>query len=137
MDALATYHAMEQAHLSGDDEKAYSYLAEDYAFENVATGMSFKGRAALKALMDGWSEAFADFKMETTNVFGSGNKFAWEYVLSGTQTKEFRGMPATGKSFTLRCCSILEFEGGVFTKETAYLDVATMMRQLGHLPSPT
>jgi steroid delta-isomerase-like uncharacterized protein len=86
--------------------------------------------------MDRLRHAFPDLKWEGKGAFVSGNKVAAEYVMSGTQKNEFLGMPATGKSFALRCCSILEFEGGLFTRETAYLDSATWMRQLGHIPAP-
>ncbi len=135
MDAIATFQAFEKAWNSGDFEKAYSYFAEDYVFESVASGESTKGKAALKALMEGLLQSFTDLKFGGKNIFVSGNKAAGEYVMSGTQKKEFRGMPATGKSFAVRCCSIFEFEGGLFTRETAYYDAATMMRQLGHMPS--
>jgi len=135
MDGIATIHAFDKAWNSGDFEKAYSYLAEHYVFENVASGESAKGKAAVKALMNGLLQAFPDLKFENKSVFASGNKVAVEYVMSGTQKSEFRGMPATGKGFAVKCCSILEFEGGFFTRETAYFDAATMMRQLGHIPS--
>jgi steroid delta-isomerase-like uncharacterized protein len=137
MDALETLHAFEEACTVGDLEKADMYLADSYELDSVASGVHLKGKAAVKAFIDRVVDAFPDLKFEGKSAMVSGNKVVWEYVMSGTQKKEFRGMPATGKSFSLRCCSILEFEGGVFTKETAYLDVATMMRQLGHLPSPT
>ena len=136
MDAIATIHAFEEAWNSGNFEKAYSYFAEDYVFEAVASGETAKGKGQLKALMNDLLQAFPDLKFEGKGAFVSGNKIAGEYVLSGTQKKEFHGMPATGKSFALRCCSILEFEGGLFTRETAYWDTATMLRQLGHIPSP-
>ncbi len=135
MDGIATIHAFDKAWNSGDFEKAYSYLAEHYVFENVASGESTKGKAAFKALTKGLLQVFPDLKFENKSVFASGNKVAVEYVMSGNQKKEFGGMPATGKSFAVRCCSILEFEGGLFTRETAYSDAATMMRQLGHIPS--
>jgi steroid delta-isomerase-like uncharacterized protein len=137
MDAMATYQVMHQAFNSRDAEKVVSCLSEDYVLESVPSGMSIKGREAAKAHFDGAFQTFRDLRFETKSAFASGNKFAVEYVMSGTQKKEFHGMPATGKSFTVRCCSILEFEGGLFTRETMYFDATTMMRQLGHIPSPT
>ena len=136
MEPMETIQAWEKAWNSGDFEKASSYLAEDYVLENVATGISTKGKAEFAGHMDGLLQAFPDLKFETKGAIVSGNKAAWEYVVSGTQKKEFQGMPATGKSFALRCCSIVEFEGGLYKRETAYMDTATMMRQLGHIPSP-
>ena len=137
MDAVTTNQAIFEAWNSRDFEKFYSYFAEDYVFESVAAGVSSKGKAEFKALMDGLLQAFPDLKFEVKGTFASGNKAASEYVMSGTQKGEFLGMPPTGKSFAMRCCSILEFEGGLFTRETAYSDDGTMMRQLSHIPSST
>jgi len=137
MDAIATFQAMVEAWNSRYFERFYSYFAEDYVFESVATGMSAKGKAEFRALMDGLLHAFPDLKFEDKATFASGNKAASEYVMSGTQKGKFIGMPPTGKRFAMRCCSILEFEEGLFTRETAHSDDATMMRQLGHLPPST
>ena len=134
MDALETLHAFEEACKAGDLDKADTYLADSYELDSVASGMHLKGKVAVRAFIDRVVDVFPDLKFEGKNAMVSGNKLVWEYVMSGTQKKEFHGMPATGKSFSLRCCSILEFEGGLFTRETAYWDTATMMRQLGHLP---
>ena len=54
---------------AGDFEKAYSYFAEHYVFESVASGESTKGKAALKALMGGLLQAFPDLKFEGKNIF--------------------------------------------------------------------
>jgi len=137
MDPMETIQGWDKAFNARDFEKAYSYLAEDYVFEGVATGESSKGRTEFKALMDPLLQAFPDLKIEGKGAIVSGNKVAAEFVMSGTQKGEFKGMPPTGKSFTLRCCSIMEFEGGLFKRETAYFDTMTMMMQLGHIPSPT
>jgi len=135
MDASATTQAIFEAWNSRDFEKFYSYFAEDYVFESVAAGVSSKGKAEFKALMDGALQAFPDLTFEDKGTITSGNKATSEYVMSGTQKGEFVGMPPTGKRFAMRCCSIVEFEGGLFKRETAYADMATMMRQLGHMPS--
>ena len=136
MDPMETIQGWEKAWNSGDYEKAHSYNAEDYALEMVPTGVVAKNKAEVRSYMDTILQAFPDLKFEDRGAIVSGNKAAWEYVMSGTQKKEFRGIPATGKSFSVRCCSILEFdEGGLFKRETVYLDVATMLRQLA--PSPT
>ena len=136
MDVMATCEAFAKAWNSGDLQKACSYLAEDYVFESVPLGTFIKGREAAKAYFKGMLQAFPDMKFEHKNALVSGNKAALEYVASGTQKKEYHGMPATGKSFAVKCCSICEFEGGLFARETMYMDMATMMRQLGHIPSP-
>jgi steroid delta-isomerase-like uncharacterized protein len=136
MEPMETILAWEKAWNSRDFEKASSYLAEDYVLENVATGVSTRGRAEFAAYMDSLLQAFPDLKFENKGVIVSGNKAASEYVVSGTQKNEFRGMPATGKSFAMKCCSICEFKEGLYARETMYTDTATMMRQLGHIPSP-
>lgn len=136
MDAIEAIHAWEEAVNAGDHEKAFSYVADSYELD-VTSGVCLKGKAQAKAFHYSLVEVFPDLKFEGKNAIVSGNRVAWEFVMSGTQKKEWRGMPATGKSFFVKCCSILEFEGGLFTRETIYYDSAGMMKQLGHIPSPT
>jgi predicted ester cyclase len=56
--------------------------------------------------------------------------------MSGTHNGDFPGIPATGKHFSsARGTSILELEAGKIHREADYWDAATLMRQVGLLPS--
>jgi steroid delta-isomerase-like uncharacterized protein len=55
--------------------------------------------------------------------------------MSGTHKGDFPGMPATGKRFSIRGVTILELEAGRIRRNADYWDAASVMRQVGLLPS--
>jgi steroid delta-isomerase-like uncharacterized protein len=85
------------------------------------------------------SRAFAaipDFKYGVTSRFAASQWAVIEWVMSGTHTGDFPGMPATGKRFSsVRGASILELEAGKIRRESDYWDTATFKKQVGLLPS--
>jgi len=81
--------------------------------------------------------AFPDFKIETKSFFTSDDHVCIEAVMSGTHMGNFPGLPpATVKSFSVRGAHICELRGGKAMRVTDYYDGASLMRQLGLLPSP-
>jgi steroid delta-isomerase-like uncharacterized protein len=54
-----------------------------------------------------------------------------EWTMSGTQTGEMPGMPATGKTFSLRGASVVELRDGKLTRCSDYWDLVTLLKQLG------
>jgi steroid delta-isomerase-like uncharacterized protein len=68
--------------------------------------------------------------------FAAGPWAAIEWTMSGTYTGDWPGMPATGRRFSsVRGTSILELEAGKIRRESDYWDAATVMKQVGLLPS--
>jgi len=56
-------------------------------------------------------------------------------IMTGTQTNEFCGIPASGRRIQVPVCAIFLFdENDQITGERIYLDVALFLRQLGVLP---
>ena len=97
---------------------------------------------------DGWKElnkdaiqkhfadlftAFPDAKMTPTRNFIKGNMVAMEGVMTGTNTGEFMGHPASQKKIGGRFLTVLWFnDDGLIQKEHLYHDHATMLGHLGH-----
>ena len=104
-------------------------IYEDVPFETVA-----HGREEIK---NGLKENFAavpDFKIELIDWFSSKNMLACQWIMSGTQTGDYPGLPATGKSFSVRCASIAIIKDGKFERWTDYYDGYTFLKQLGAIP---
>ena len=59
-----------------------------------------------------------------------------ELELTGTHLGSFRGLPATGRSFSCRMAAIFEFDGDRLVNERVYFDQATILRQLGVAHDP-
>jgi predicted ester cyclase len=59
-----------------------------------------------------------------------------EFDLRGTHEGNFRGLPATGRSFTCRTLAIFVFDGDLIVCERVYFDANTILRQLGIAHDP-
>jgi ketosteroid isomerase-like protein len=53
-------------------------------------------------------------------------------MFSGTDKEVFK----TGKKFSVRGVSVIEMRGGKIYRNVDFYDVATIMRQVGQLPTP-
>jgi steroid delta-isomerase-like uncharacterized protein len=111
-------------------EEALSDYAEGAASEEIGTGRTFtvqQGSENARA----WKAAFPDARgtIETTLI--DGNRGAAEVVWQGTNTGSFNGMPSTGKPVQMGAVVVIETNGSQSTRSRHYLDVASMMAQLG------
>ena len=93
-----------------------------------------KGSAATIEMIKGYKAAFPDLSFKVEHCFGEGDMVASRVVVSGTNTGELFGTPATGKKMTLPLTTIQRFANGKITEEWESWDQADMMRQLGVAP---
>jgi len=75
--------------------------------------------------------AFPDSRMPITRVFADGDNVCvlWEY--SATMTGDYGPFKATGKSFRLAGCHVIEVEDGKLKSVISRWDRLDMMQQLG------
>lgn len=77
---------------------------------------------------------FPDLKVEMRRVVSVSETVAvTEHTLSGTQDGPLFGFPPSGKRVEVDTAVIWEIVDGRIKGETVYFDVATMLRQAGHL----
>lgn len=79
--------------------------------------------------------AFPDMHHEIGEVFATEDRVLVRFVLHGTNTGSFFGMPATGRAVTVPAHVILHVSGGKVTTLFGIFDEAGLLRQLGILPS--
>ena len=73
-----------------------------------------------------------DLKVEYTNTFYRDDWAAVEWIWSGTQTGDIRGlMKATGKEYSIRGTTIFEFEKGKIKRLSDYYNSGHFLYQLG------
>jgi hypothetical protein len=60
----------------------------------------------------------------------------WRWILRGTNTGSYRGLPVTGRSLTLPGCEFIEVRGGKLHVVEGYFDQLTILGQLGLAPGP-
>jgi predicted ester cyclase len=75
--------------------------------------------------------AFPDLHHEIQEVFATEDRVAVRFVLHGTHTGVFFGMPPTNRSITAAANVILHVSDGRVTKLFGVFDEAGLMRQLG------
>ena len=83
-----------------------------------------------------WANAFPDGKLEVKRVVTQGNIAIAEMVGRGTHRGDFNGIAPTGKTVTVHICNVMELRNGKVFREREYLDVATILQQLGVMPAP-
>ena len=113
-------------------EAILPFFADDCVYEDVALGIINSGKGEVGKFIEDSLVAFSDFKVETKSVFSSDNKkLVSEWVISGIHTGDFPGLPATGKSFSVRGVSIIEFQDGKIRRITDYWNLASFLEQVG------
>ena len=81
--------------------------------------------------------AFPDLRFEADDILASGDKVVGRVTATGTNTGDFLGMPATGKSMQIQLIDIIRFGAdGLAHEHWGVADVMGMMQQLGVVPMP-
>jgi steroid delta-isomerase-like uncharacterized protein len=111
--------------------KMVSFFTDDCVYENLARGQTYRGKDELNAWAKGAFDAIPDFKLDITSLFVSGDWTACEWVMTGTQSGDLPGLPATGKSFSVRGGTIVQLKDRKILRNADYWDLATFLRQLG------
>lgn len=75
-----------------------------------------------------------DIQWKIEEMIAEGDKVMCRFTMTGTQTKPFMGLPATGKAFCVTAMNIYEFnEEGKIVREVGLPDLFSLMTQLGAL----
>ncbi len=128
------YQAALNAH---DVEKLLTFFTDDVVYDSMPMGKVWRGKKEAKDFISSTFANFSNFKIEVKSGFNTGDRGASEWVMSGTFAKsDIPGMPATGKSFSVRGASIIEFKGGKISRESIYWNLASFLQQVGLMPAP-
>jgi steroid delta-isomerase-like uncharacterized protein len=101
-------------------------------YEIVATGQIHEGPEAVVRYHRAQRAAFPDQRHEHVRMHvGDDDTVISEFDLLGTNTGEFMGMAATGRSFRVPVIAVFSFDGDHITNERVYLDSASLLRQIG------
>ena len=112
-------------------EGVASVFTDDCIYEDVALGVVNRGKDELIAFGNGFIAGVPDLRVEVTSRFASREMAAAEWKMSGTHSGDLPGMPASGKTFSLRGVSTFELQGDRISRCSDYWDLATFRKQLG------
>jgi predicted ester cyclase len=96
-----------------------------------AVGMGPEG---LVDLIRTWRTAFPDGKMTVDDLIVDGDLVGIRNTWHGTQTADFYGIPATGKTVHVTSIGIDRVKDGQVVEGWGELDMVGMMQQLGAMP---
>ena len=107
-------------------------FAGEARYEIVPTGQVHDGNEAVLAYHRAQRVAFPDQRHEHVRIHvADDDTIITEFDLLGTNTGEFVGLPPTGKAFRVPTIAVFSFDGDRITNERVYLDLATMLHQIG------
>lgn len=133
----ATHLQMHGRHLVNQAQGNTSELHDDYADHAVVEDSLFAvpivGRAAIIARKTMGFAATTDAQITVTNRIAMGNQVTVEWTATGIHSGDLPGLPATGRSYTLRGVTVVIRENGKIVREALYYDVTDLYRQLGQV----
>ena len=119
-----------------DSASVARYMADDAIYEDVALGRVLHGPSEIASFVEEATTSSSDFRFEVVSLFTAGNDYANEWVMLGTNDRERRRVPATGRSFRVRGASIGRLDtSGRIVENRDYYNLAELLTQLGILPT--
>jgi len=118
---------------------ASRFWTDDFVYDFVASPPVMHGKEeAVEFFESDVFVGFPDFHAEAVHELVSpGNQLlVRDALVTGTQLGEISGIPPTGKQCAVRYLIMLEFAGNAISSFTEYLDMGSMMIQLGVMPAP-
>ncbi|PWT81962.1 MAG: hypothetical protein C5B58_09025 [Acidobacteria bacterium] len=118
-----------------DVDRTMAVLTEsaDYKFNDEEFGRHESVREFYSDVFEG----FPDMRYKVVGRYANDEAIMQEAMMTGTQTNEFCGIPASGRRIQVPVCAIFLFdEHDHITSERIYLDMALFLRQLGVLAPP-
>ena len=121
---------------SGDVEGIVACFTEDCVFEDLGLQATFEGHAGLREFAAAVFAAAPDFHWTPNRMFAEGNQVCTEWRFTLTQTGDFPGIPATGKSADIPGVTVDEIRDGRIHCHRDYWSLATYLQQVGLMPTP-
>jgi len=106
-------------------------------YELVATGEVYDGEDEVKAYYAASRATFPDQRNEVRAMHHADEAVIVEFDLLGTHRGPLHGIPPTGREFRCTMAAVFLFAGDRIVCERVYFDSATILRQLGLIPSAT
>ena len=89
------------------------------------------GPEAAKMLLARLTEAFPDLNLVVHDVIQEGSKVVVRATMSGTQKRDFAGIPARDRRMNIQVVDVHEFEGDKIARTWHTEDWMTGLRELG------
>ena len=122
---------------SHDVNRILEFYTDDCVFEDLGNGIVCHGKKELTDCINSMFVDIPDIKWEVKSAFGTNDWQGNEWIMSGTFAHSSTpGMPATGKTFSVRQAGIYQLRNGKYSRETGYMNMVTFLQQVGLMPTP-
>jgi steroid delta-isomerase-like uncharacterized protein len=118
-----------------DIDAALESYAPEITWTNLAMEEVYQGHAGVAGFLASLYSGFPDMTFAVSKRFARGEEIAEEWIMSGTHGGKYLGIPPTGRRVEIRGASLIKMRDGKFISDDFYYDGASVMRQLGVLPS--
>ena len=118
----------------GQASEADAIIAPNIVYHDAPPGIP-PGPDGVKA----WAapfEAFAGMQVGEEFYVAEGDMVFGRFLAKGTHTKEFMGIPASGKQVAISGINIFRISGGKIVEHWVNYDAMGLMQQIGAMPEP-
>jgi steroid delta-isomerase-like uncharacterized protein len=134
MDSAAAMRGFYELVNADETDQFVELLAPDFVEHEAMPGMA-PGREGTRQLFTMMRAAFPDMRWDPEDVLADGDKAVARTRFTGTNSGEFMGMPATGKSVSVQAIDIVRFgDDGLGHEHWGVFDMMGLMAQLGLAP---
>jgi len=116
-------------HVTIDELCAPGLVDHNPAPDHEPTLAGFKQKVAF------FNAIFPDLKEDLQDVIASDDTVATRWALTGSQQREFMGIPGTGQTISVEGMNFYRLKDGRVTDIWAQFDGLAMMQQLGAVPA--
>ena len=135
MDNSATMRRTYELISAGDIDGFGDLMAHDFVEHQEAPGLP-PTKAGVLDLFRGYRAAFPDMRMDVIEVLPSGDRTVARVKVSGTQTGDFMGLPASGRHAEVDLIDIMRFDdAGLVCEHWGVADMRSLLQQLGAIPA--
>ena len=132
---IAAATAPLMAYSDKDWDAMRACITPDFVYEEVANDRKIQGIDNVMPIWKEWAAAIPDSRATIHDAYVSGNtvviELTWNGTHNGTLNLPSGPVAATGKSISIKSCSVFEITGDKASMQRQYFDMATMFRQLG------
>jgi predicted ester cyclase len=124
-DVLANHHG----------DHAASYFTPDAEFHAGTVG-TITGNTNIGGVLNSIVTAVPDIHPALQDIFGQGNKIVVRLVVTGTQTGDLLGIPASGRPLRWDAVDVYQLKGGKISQEWAAEDLTAILNDTGTFKAP-
>ncbi len=115
---------------NGQDLEVYRDLVSDDIVHHWTSGPDTVGEDAGAERLQAFFSGIPDIEIAWDRIIVDGDLAAARWTLSGTNTGEFNGLPATGRAIEYDGINIFRFTCGEISEMWSEGDIATLQEQL-------